>query len=253
LSADEYLRGILAREAVDSSLASPLRTLESEVLRLVKGAVGDNVTGITTTGAFEKGTANKTGRVVDFLVSFEPLAHDPIGELYELVYASLAGKGYQPKRNAVGITIELKNVLVDIIPGRRESLKSDVHELWVSSTEHAVKTNPAQHIIDTISGGRREEIRIIKVWRDQLALDFPTFYLELSVQAALKKRPSGTLNENVWAVFGYLESLLPARSVLDPVNANNIVSDTLDAEGKEAVRKAAAYARAGRAWSEIIP
>ena len=129
---------------------------------------------------------------------------------------------------------------------------TDVHELWLNRLGRMVKTNLTQHVLDTVAGGRREEIRIVKIWRDQQGLDFPSFYLELSVLAALKRRPAGTLAENVWAVFGYLESLFPARSVLDPVNAINIVSDLLGPPEKEAIRKAAQYARAGRAWSEIV-
>jgi hypothetical protein len=93
---------------------------------------------------------------------------------------------------------------------------------------------------------------VLKLWRDQHGLDFPSFYLELSVVAALRRRPAAGLAENVWAVLGYLESLFPARSVLDPVNANNIVSDQLTPAGRDAVRRAAQYCRHGRAWSEII-
>jgi hypothetical protein len=138
------------------------------------------------------------------------------------------------------------------VPAKREAMGTDVHELWVASANRMVKTNPTQHIIDVAGSGRIEEIRVIKLWRDQIGLNFPSFYLELSVIAALRKRPLGALADNVWAVLGYLENLFPARSVLDPVNANNIVSDLTDAATKDAVRKAAQFARGGRAWSEII-
>jgi hypothetical protein len=93
---------------------------------------------------------------------------------------------------------------------------------------------------------------VLKIWRDEQGLDFPSFYLELSVLAVLKRRPPAGLAENVWAVLGYFESLFPARSVLDPANAVNVVSDLLPPAEKDAIRKAAKYARAGRAWSEII-
>ena len=53
-------------------------------------------------------------------------------------------------------------------------------------------------------------------------------------------------------MFGYLANLFPARSLLDPANANNIVSDQMTAAQRDAVRKAAQYARAGRSWHDII-
>jgi hypothetical protein len=252
VSADEYLRGILAREAVDSAMRSPLRGLDGEVRRVLRGATEGRRMELYPTGAFEKGTANASGRQIDFLASFAPTTTDTVGHLYAQMFSTLDKLGYEPLRRDVSIAITLKNVTLDIIPARREAMMSDVHEVWLPRLKRAIKTNLTQHILDTQASGRREEIRIIKIWRDQQGLDFPSFYLELSVIAALKRRPQAALAENVWAVFGYLENLFPARSVLDPVNAINILSDLLDAAGKDAIRKAAKYARAGRAWSEIV-
>lgn len=252
VTADEYLREILERERIDASIDSPLRNLDGEILRLCRGVTGGLRFELYPGGAFEKGTANATGRAIDFVASFPPTTNRTISTLYEGLFEAIAGLGYEPVRRDVSFAFTLKGAVVDLIPARRETMTSDMHELWVPRLSRAIKTNPTQHILDTASGWRREEIRVLKVWRDQLDLDFPSFYLELSVLAALRRRPPATLAENVWAVFGYLETLFPARSVLDPVNANNIVSDLLGPAEKEAVRKAAAYARAGRAWSEII-
>jgi hypothetical protein len=252
VSADEYLRGILAREAVDSAMRSPLRGLDGEVRRVLRAATEGRRMELYPSGAFEKGTANASGRQIDFLASFAPTTTETVGSLYGQMFGALDKLGYEPKRRDVSIAVTLKNVALDIIPARREAMITDVHEVWLPRLQRVVKTNLTQHILDTQSSGRREEIRVLKIWRDQQGLDFPSLYLELSVIAALKKRPQAALAENVWAVFGYFESLFPARSVLDPVNAINIVSDLLDPAGKEAIRKAAQYARAGRAWSEIV-
>jgi hypothetical protein len=252
VSADEYLRGILAREAVDSAMRSPLRGLDGEVQRVLKSVTGNRRMELYPTGAFEKGTANASGQQIDFLASFAPTTTDTVAHLFGQIFGTLDKLGYEPRRRDVSIAVMLKNVALDIIPARREAMITDVHEVWLPRLQKTVKTNLTQHILDTQSSGRREEIRVLKIWRDQQGLDFPSFYLELSVIAALKRRPQAALSENVWAVLGYLESLFPARSVLDPVNAINIVSDLLRPPEKEAIRKAAQYARAGRAWSEIV-
>jgi hypothetical protein len=252
VSADEYLRGILAREAVDSATRSPLRALDGEVLRVLKAVTAGRRMELYPTGAFEKGTANSSGRQIDFLASFAPTTTDTVGHLYGQIFGTLDKLGYEPRRRDVSIAVTLKNVVLDIIPARREAMMSDVHEVWLPRLGKIVKTNLTQHILDIQASGRREEIRVIKIWRDRQGLDFPSFYLELSVIAALRRRPQAALAENVWAVLGYLESLFPARSALDPVNAVNIVSDLIGPPQKEAIRKAAQYARAGRAWSEIV-
>ena len=252
LSADEYLREVLEREAVDASAQSPFRALGAEIERFIGPFGGGGLLALYPTGGFERGTANRTGRTIDFLASFSPRLTDPVAALYEGLFDLLERHGHNPVRRDVSISFRLKNAVVDLVPAKREAMGTDVHELWVVPARRVIKTNPAEHVAAIGASGRIEEIRVIKLWRDQVGLDFPSFYLELSVLAALRKRPQGTLSDNVWAALGYLESLFPARSVLDPVNANNIVSDLTAASVKDAIREAAQFARGGRAWSEII-
>jgi hypothetical protein len=222
------------------------------VLRVLRAIRAGRQMELYPTGAFEKGTANASGRQIDFLASFAPATTDSVAHLNAEMMRSLEGLGYEPRQRDVSIAVTIRNVRLDIVPARREAMITDVHEVWLARLNKPVKTNLTQHVLDTQSSARRDEIRVLKLWRDQQGLDFPSFYLELSVLAALKRRPPAGLAENVWAVWGYLESLFPARSALDPVNALNIVSDLLDARSKDTIRKAAAYARAGRAWSEIV-
>lgn len=252
VTADEYLRAILAREAVDTGAKSPVRRLEAEVTAVCREVVGEGLLGVHPTGGFEKGTANATGLSVDLLVSLAPGFRRPVQDVYEAVYAALDARGLELIRREISIAALIDDVGVDIIPGRREAMTTDVHEFWLSRPGRPVKTNLTQHILDVAASGRREEIRVLKLWREQRELDFPSYYLELTVRAALRKHPRGDLAANVWAVLGYLESLFPARSVVDPANANNIVSDLLKAPERDVIRKAAGYARAARAWTDII-
>ena len=252
MTADEYLRDILARETIDNSMRSPLREFDAEVRRLLKPLLVGRRAELHPSGAFEKGTANALGRAMDFLLSFPPNTTENIADLYEAVFAALAAPLYEPARRDVSVAVNLKGVEIDIIPARREAMINDVHELWLARPGRVMKTNLTEHILGLKSSRRGEEVRVLKIWRDEQGLDFPSFYLELSVLAVLKRRPPAGLAENVWAILGYFESLFPARSVLDPANAINVVSDLLAPADKDAIRKAAKYARAGRAWSEII-
>ena len=249
---DGYLRGLLEREAIDASMRSPLRKLQGDILHYAQRAVPDGLLGVYPTGAFERATGNRSGTAIDFLVSYSPKLATPARALSDAIFTVFGQLGYEPERRDIATSVVLKGVRVDIIAGRREAMTTDVHEFWVQRSQRTIKTNLTQHVLDIAASGLREEIRILKLWRDQLGLDFPSFYLELSVIAAMRRRPKRTLAENVWAVLGYLETLFPARSVLDPVNANNIVSDHMTAAQKDAIRRAAQYARKCRAWNDII-
>jgi hypothetical protein len=243
---------VLAREAVDMSPDSPFRGLLDDVSDYGKRLAGGGLLGTFAIGGSEHGTANLTGRPIGFLYSFSPRVPETIASLYEGMFALFARLGYEPVRRDAAMTLLYKNVPIDVVPAKREAMSNDIHELWISRSKRGVKTSPFEHARHVAGSGRVEEIRCVKIWRDQIGLDFPSFYLELSVLAALRNKPRGTLSDNVWTVLGYLETLLPARSLLDPFNANNIVSDHMDAVGKDAIRKAAGLARSGRAWSEII-
>jgi len=252
VTADEYLRDILAREAVDTAADSPLRALERDVSGVCREVVGDALVGVYPTGAFEKGTANASGLAADFLVSLAPGRGTSIGDADEAIHEAFDRRGFELIRRDVSIAALIDDIGVDIVPGRRESMTSDVHEIWLSRPGRRIKTNPAQHVVDAANAGRIEETRVLKLWREQRELDFPSFYLELTVRAALRKAAPGDREANVWAVVGYLEKLFAARSVVDPANANNIVSDLLRPPERDAIRKAAAFARAARAWVDII-
>src|SRR5690606_7990545 len=120
--------------------------------------------------------------------------------LSDAVFALFDQLGYEPERRDLATTVVLKGVRVDVVVGRREAMTTDVHEFWAERSQRTIKTNLTEHVLDVAASGRTEEIRVLKLWRDQLGLDFPSFYLELSTIAALRRRPKRALAENVWAV-----------------------------------------------------
>lgn len=251
-SPDDYLRDILAREAVDDSAQSTFRLLESEVEQVVSAWGGRHLLEIYPTGAFEKGLANQSGIGIDFMLSLSPRTPFTAHEVFFSLHAALVREGFEPVVRNVTLSIVLGGIPVDLLPAKRESMSTDVHELYSARTRSGVKSNLTHHVLDALESGRREEIRLLKLWRDQNGLDFPSFYLELAIYAALRRRPYGTLADNVWAVLGYLETLFPARGMLDPSNANNIISAELTMAEKRAISEAATAARRGKPWSQIV-
>ena len=252
MTPSSYLRDILDREAVDDGSGALLQQFESQIERICAEWAGRHLLEIYPAGGYARGTANRSGVQIDFVASLSPQTPYTARQIYDSLFEALHRMGLLPTRRSVSISIELNNTLVDIIPAKRESLNSDFHELHTARRGLSAKTNLMQHVLDAIESNRHEEVRIIKLWRDQQGLDFPSFYLELSVLAALRRRPLGELAENVWAVLGYYETLFPARGLLDPANANNVVSDELVGAEKLAVRDAAREARSGRPWVEIV-
>ncbi len=250
-TASSYLRGILDRERVDNAAGSPLRTLTPRVERVARAWAGKHLLELTPSGAFEKGMANASGMRIDFLASISPSAPFSSREIYESLYHSLDKMGLKPKSRNVSIAINLGGLTVDIVPARRDNPQTEEHWLYSALRGKAFVTDPNQHVLDALKSNRRDEVRVLKLWRDKNNLSFPSYYLELTVAAALRGKPR-ELSDNVWTVFGYLENHFVARSVLDPANAHNIVSDELDIREKARIRTVAKVTRAAKSWQDIL-
>ncbi|WP_439600652.1 hypothetical protein [Devosia sp.] len=252
VSASDYLRDILARETVRLEAMGAAGRIDGKIAALCHAWGSRDIVDVTPGGGFEKSMANRSGVSLDYVVWIHARADRRIPELYESMFSAFQRLGLAPVRRNVTLALNLGTMVVDLLPAKRLSMISDIHEIYSTRRGIALTTNLHQHVLDSHDAGWQEEVRVLKLWRDQNGLDFPSYYLELATQAALRRRPAGALADNVWAALGFFERLLVPRAMLDPANAANVVSDELTAAQKRSIALAAAAARSGRPWSEIV-
>ena len=101
----------------------------------------------------------------------------------------------------MSLGINLAGNQVDLVPGKRQSQYGTDHSLFRKKANTWTKTNIQTHIKLVRDSRRTEEIRVVKLWRDQWGLDFPSIYLELTTLEALRGKPIGRPSENVADVF----------------------------------------------------
>lgn len=252
MTADEYLQGILAREAVDSGPFSPVRSVQAQVEPATREWAGEYLVGVSPSGSFAKGTANHSGTDIDLYISITDRTPNALKEIYDTLFNKMTEKGYTPNRQNVSINVKVTGYSVDLVPAKRQDIYSDDHSLYRCKADTWTKTNVTQHINYVRQAGRLNESRIVKLWRNQRGLDFPSFYLELTVINALYGQSYGTLSGNVWKVFEYLRDRFCNARVVDPANTNNIISDDLATAGRNTVKTAAAQALNASNWSQIV-
>jgi hypothetical protein len=198
-----------------------------------------------------KGTAIKSGTDIDLFISMSETTQETLKEVHDKLLARLVEKGYSPKRQNVSLNIRAFGYSVDLVPGKRQNPASDDHSLYVCKVGTWQKTNVLTHIAEVRRANRLREVRLMKLWRNQLELDLPSFYLELVVARALAGRQA-TLEANISLVFEYLrDSFIFARFV-DPANTNNIISDDLTVDEKRKIVNAGKAARETHLWKDII-
>lgn len=253
MTADDYLNGILYREAVDMSASSPVRAVQYGIQPIIQNWAGNQLESISPSGSFAKGTGNKSGTDIDLFISLSSSTTNTLSEIYESLFSTMSQKGYTPRRQNVSINIKVNGYSVDLVPGKRQDIYSQDHSLYRRKVDSWTKTNVAKHIGFVQKSGRVKECRLIKLWRAQKGLDFPSFYVELAVINALNGQTfSGGLASNVLKCLYYLRDNLQNARIVDPANTNNIISDDLTNAEKAAIASKAKTSAAAQTWEEII-
>jgi hypothetical protein len=252
MTADDYLDSILRREAVDTGPSSPVRQVQTVVEPIVRGWAHSLLLSLNPSGSFMKGTANKSGTDIDLFVSLSERTTDTLKELYNGLFEAMQSKGFTPKRQNVSINIKVNGYDVDLVPAKRQVSSSEDHSLYRRKADTWTKTNVTKHIAHVRQGGRLSETRILKLWRNQKGLDFPSFYLELTLMNALSGSSTGSVSNNVWKSFQYLRDHFPTARVVDPANSNNIISDDLTSIERGKVKTAAIQALSAKNWEQIV-
>jgi len=252
-AADAYLRRILQREAVDTSPTSPLRIVQTTLWPVIWNWANGHLISVAPSGSFSKGTANASGTDIDLFVSVSATAAEGLREIYNTLDRALEYAGYKTRRQNVSINITVGGQSVDLVPAKRQNWFVEDHSLYRRKVDSWTKTNVAAHALHVAQSGRTEEIRIVKLWRDQMGLDWPSFYLELTVLRALGVFSTyGDLAGNVWKVFEFLRDDFLTARIVDPANTNNIISDDLGGADKLRIRSAAIEALSKPYWSQIV-
>lgn len=251
MSSDQYLTTILNREAVDTSANSSVRLVQGAIAPLIAAWAGNALVGVSPSGSFAKGTANRSGTDIDLFISLSHETTTTLKGIYDSLFNALTNAKYSPRRQNVSLNIKVGGVDVDLVPAKRQDAFSQDHSLYRRRADTWTKTNVAKHVAHVRAANRLQETRILKLWRNQKGLDFLSFYLELTVIAALENK-TGSLSQNVWAVFQYLRDDFVSAKVVDPANTNNVISDDLTAAEKAAIKSAAVDALSQKFWEGIV-
>ena len=204
-----------------------MRNVQATIEPAIREWAGSYLVGVSPSGSFAKGTANHSGTDIDLFISLAQQTPNTLKEIYDTLFRKMTEKWYTPKRQNVSINVKVNGYSVDLVPAKRQDTYTDDHSIYRRKADTWTKTNVAKHINHVKQGARINHTRIVKLWRNQKGLEFPSFYLELTVINALSGQSSGTLSSNVWKVFEYLRDTFPNARVVDPANTNNIISDDL--------------------------
>jgi hypothetical protein len=248
---DQYAASIVEKYHVAADTGSPSHRAVDQIIPMLKQWGKQYLLGITLSGAYAKNTAISLSSHVDVLIALSPVPNMEMKNIYWSLFEYLTDRDLRPRTRHATIQVQSKGLMVDLIPAYRERGTSGLL-LFNKKLGAAVHTDVAEHVHLVANSGRQQEICALKIWRERNTLEFPSWYLELTVLRALESERFGQLADNVITTLRYLAGRFEQTSVRDPANADNIVSDDLSAAEKKAIAKAARKALYDENWKKII-
>jgi hypothetical protein len=251
METDAYLKSVIAKYALTGGRTPAATAAVAEVYKIIQTWAGQYLLGVSYSGSSAKGTAIAGIADVDLFISLKPETPGTLADIYNNLANYNGLKNLSPRRQNVSIGVKYNGQDIDLVPARKQSGNTTDHSLYRSKAQTWTQTNVDQHVRTIQNSQRLDEIRALKIWRAQHGLDFPSFYLELTVINSLHGRRAGPLASNVCAVLEHLRDSLPTAVVIDPANSNNKLSDDLSSAEKKAIaQKAATSLKAS--WKEFI-
>lgn len=248
---EQYAASIVEKYQVIPDPGPPSHRAADQVVPLLKRWGQQYLLGITPSGAYAKNTAITLSSHVDVLVALNPVPSMEMKKIYWSLFDYLTEQDLRPVTRNVSIQVQSKDLFVDLIPACRDR-GGHSNELFNKRLDTPVHTEVAQHVHLVANSGRQQEICALKIWRERNALDFPSFYLELTVLHALQNERFGQLADNVLTVLRYISNRFEQTVVRDPANPANILSKDLKDSEKLAIAKAGRNAIYEENWKKIV-
>ncbi len=252
MDADAYVKSIINKYALKGGRTPSATAAAEAVYSIIKIWANKFLLKISYSGSGAKGTAIAGTSDVDLFISLHPDTPGTLADLYNSLADYKGFKDYSPRRQNVSVGISYGGHSIDLVPGRKQAGDTSDHSLYRSKAKTWTQTNVDKHTAFIQNSKRLDEIRALKIWRAQHGLDFPSFYLELTVINALHGKSSERLASNVLTMLQYLRDDFINATAIEPANSNNKLSDDLTvAEKKLIIQKAEACLKA-KTWGEII-
>lgn len=249
MTADDYLDSILRKYAVNVTGAEQAGQIIYPTLQ--KWGNGYLVSA-DFSGSLKKGTAISLGTDADIFLSVAATCPGTLSDLYQTLFNAVSQSGYPVRKQNVSIGTTVNGYNIDLVPARIQAGNGNTHSLYRSKSGSWSQTNVQTHIQHIASSGRTAEIKLAKIWRNLHSLDFPSFYLELAVIAALHYARAGNLAANFMTVLEYFRDNLVTARFVDPANTNNVISDELTTAEKQAIARQAGASRCQPTWGGIV-
>lgn len=252
MTVQDYLQALLEQQNLTEQELNVLRGLRDRVQTLLSNLEGSPR--FYYAGSYGKKTIIRERYDLDVVIYWPRTTNYTIESIYKGVGKQLKKEWNIVNPKTVSWEIPFDGGFhVDVVPGR--ALADDYKEanLYRTDTETTLKTSIKTHINTVKNSGRRDAIRLLKLWRERKQVPFKkSFLLEIMTIEGCKGVSSTDLSEQVLSALIYIRDNIETAQVKDPANSNNSLSDDISASDKRLIKNAAQAALGVKFWSEMF-
>jgi hypothetical protein len=253
MTPDEYVISKVGKYSVNGAVDPTTKAIIiNPLVKIISDWAGSQLEDVYISGSRAKGTAIKLSSDIDLFISLKSDTTNTLKEIYTSLYNTIIARKITARKQNVSIGIDYLGHSIDLVPGKKCPGNTNDHNLYRNKVDSWTKTNVINHINLVKNSGRTTEIMATKIWRRLHNLDFPSIYLELSVLEALYNKNKNQPASNFMTILGYLRDSFVDKTIKDPSNTNNTISDELYKYEKEAIAKKAKESALAKTWDEII-
>lgn len=249
--ANDYVNSIIGKHQLSYIDSGIIERTANEIYSIISSWAYPHLLEVKYSGSVAKGTGIQGSSDIDLFISLSPNKQEPLAQIHSSLCTFLTQKYISAKPQNVSIGITYNGLSIDLTPGKKYSGNTNDHSIYSHRRRTWQQTNIDQHVSYVANSGRINEIKLAKIWRNLHNLDFPSFYLELTVIDALYGHRTTDLTDNFADVLVYLRDSFTTSRVIDPANSRNIVSDELTSQEKMRIANAARDAL-NKTWGEVL-
>ena len=252
MSAEQYFRKLLAEQDLSEAELSALRRLRDDIQQ--KLSVLEGGPRFYYAGSFGKKTIIRQRYDLDIVMYWPSTVTYTIKGIYDAVGKVLKKNWTYVNEKTVSWELPFQGGFhIDVVPGRALDPQFFEANLHRTDTGTTLKTSLKTHIDTVRSSGRRDAIRLMKLWRERRNVPFKkSFLLELMTIEGCKGTRFDDLGSQVQASLCYIRDNILIGNVSDPANSNNSLSDDLDRTQRAQIQAAAAAAAAATSWGTVF-
>lgn len=251
---ETYLSQLLNDQNLSQNQLDNLKNLRDKIENQLRNNLRGNLK-FYYAGSYGKKTLIRASYDLDIIIYWPSNSPLTLQEIYKNVGSILQRNWKSVHSKRVGWELPFQGDFhIDIVPGKSSSADYKYAYLYNSRTNNRFQTSIKIHIDTVRDSGRRDVIRLMKLWKERKKVPISSFILEqMVIDGCNERRASLTnLEPQLMASFHYINDNILNKRILDPANSNNVISDDLSNEEKNRIRKLANEALEAKKWSEVF-